>query len=118
MPEVELGENPDEDKFYGEDRAVSRQAIADKLGGEFYYEKVFDPFDPKDCEPVTISLAEDLADIYYDLREGLLRVPEHGPVPAKAIWQWVFGLKNHWGRHAVGAIAAMHSLLFGLHAVT
>jgi hypothetical protein len=118
LPEIEPDEDSDEDQFYGEDRAVSRQAIVDKLGSEFYYEKVFEPFDAEDCRPVTASLGDDLADMYGDLLKGLIQVPPHGAVPAHVIWQWKFDLQIHWGRHAVGAIAALHSLLFGSHAVS
>jgi len=41
-------------------------------------------------------------------QEGLL-LYEQGQT-AEAVWQWVFLHRVHWGRHAVGAIFALHCL--------
>jgi len=79
---------------------------------------MFDPFDQGECKPVTGSLSDGLADIYFDVKEGLMRIPADGEVPAHVIWAWAFGLEIHWGKHAVEAIAALHALLFRSHAVS
>src|SRR5437870_2087557 len=77
-----------------------------------FYQMMFEAFDADESKPVTAGLADDLADIFFDVKEGLMRVPADGPVPANVIWDWAFGLESHWGRHAVNAIGALHSLLF------
>jgi hypothetical protein len=71
-----------------------------------HYREVFDPWEPPGDPEVTGSLADDIADIYLDLRCGLLKWnrEETGP----ALWEWRFGLEHHWGEHATGAIRALH----------
>jgi hypothetical protein len=94
------------------------KTVAEKLNGDLYYQEMFEPLDLDVREPVTGSLSDDLTDIYFDVKEGLMRISDDGVVPAHVIWAWAFGLESHWGRHAVGAITALHSLLFGEHAVS
>jgi hypothetical protein len=68
---------------------------------------VFDPW--SNDEPVHSSLAECLAEIYKDLREGLAAF-EAGH-PHQAVWEWHEGWEIHWGparlggsgRHAVAS---------------
>jgi hypothetical protein len=59
--------------------------------------------------PVTPrSLADDLADIWRDLRGGLDAL-EGGATWQDVSWEWRFGLEKHWGKHAVEALRALHS---------
>ena len=58
---------------------------------------------------VTNSLADDLADIYRDLKAGLsLYEAEH---PIDAAWEWRFRFQIHWGQHLVGAMRPIHEYL-------
>ena len=71
-----------------------------------YYRSVSEPYD-LDCEDFEIGdLADDVADIYRDLSEGLslLAAGHH----AEAQWEFVFSFRSHWGRHAADAIQALH----------
>src|SRR5262245_3334354 len=34
---------------------------------------------------------------------------------AQALWEWGFGFEHHWGRHAAGAIRALHCWLVVRH---
>ena len=70
------------------------------------YWEVFDPFVFE--EPVCGDLRDDLQDIYADLRTGI-REYEAGR-ENNALWEWKFGVDNHWGQHAVDAIRALHSI--------
>ncbi len=53
------------------------------------------------------DLADDLADIWRDLKGGLLLF-QSGYVEA-ACWQWRTSFWSHWGKHASGAIFALHN---------
>src|SRR5689334_392569 len=44
--------------------------VSAKLGDFNFYSLIFDPFEPGE-KPVDTSLADDIADIYRDVREGL-----------------------------------------------
>jgi hypothetical protein len=71
------------------------------------YNCFFDPsFDRKPCVG---SLADDLADIYRDLKTELLAYKEGRQ--NDAIWGWCFGLQSHYGRHITSAMSAIHPLV-------
>ena len=57
--------------------------------------------------PVNLSLADALADIWRDLRAGLDALGSGAPAE-DALWEWRFGLRTHWGNHAVEALRALH----------
>ena len=69
------------------------------------YWKVFDALVME--QPVFNTLADDLSDIWRDLKQGLL-LYDSGNVE-EAIWQWRFNYEIHWGRHLLGAEYAIHS---------
>lgn len=64
------------------------------------YWEIYDPF--KDEEPVCGSLYDDLSDIITDLQSGCEEF-EAGRI-GNAVFEWRFGLDNHWGHHAVDLI--------------
>ena len=70
----------------------------------------YDVFDPLKAEsPVTNSLADDVADIYRDVKEGLL-LYKNGRI-VEAVWEWRFNFRSHWGAHLTSAQQAIHSYL-------
>jgi hypothetical protein len=71
------------------------------------YWDVFDPLEEK--EPLWNSLADDLADIYRDVKRDLLLF-DAGHVD-EAVWQWRFHFLIHWGQHLTGAQRAIHSYI-------
>ncbi|MGO9116265.1 MAG: DUF5063 domain-containing protein [Desulfomonilaceae bacterium] len=71
-----------------------------------YYFEVFHPVTKKPEEPVTGDIADDLMDIYIDLKEGMLLYEKDKPT--NAVWQWSFTFGVHWGRHATSVLRALH----------
>ncbi len=69
-----------------------------------HYREMYDPFTEDD--PVVGSLADDLADIYFDLQDGLEMYRAGHPIGAA--WQWRFLFWHHWGEHLTGAQRAIH----------
>ena len=79
--------------------------IGEKLGSYNRYLEVVQPYEL--AEPVSITLGEDLADIYCDLKNGLIFF--HGGQTAdvmQAAFHWEL-LFFHWGEHAVDALRAI-----------
>ena len=74
-----------------------------------HYAVVFDPLEQPEADPVTASLADDLADIYNDLLNGF-RYFDASRV-AEAVWYWRFEYYSHWGRHASHAQTALWQFL-------
>jgi hypothetical protein len=54
------------------------------------------------------SLADDLADIYFDLQYGLDLLDEAWPQRATQVWQSTY--RRHWGQHLVDAERHLYAL--------
>ena len=69
------------------------------------YWDVFNPME--EDNPVLNSLADDLSDIYRDLKQGLILFNQ-GKM-AEAAWEWRLHFDIHWGQHLTGAQRAIHA---------
>ena len=70
-----------------------------------YYHDYFQPTD-LDESPAMGDVADDLADIYRDVTDAL-SLYDAGHI-VEAMWEFRNSFRTHWGRHAVGAINAIH----------
>jgi hypothetical protein len=71
------------------------------------FDSYWDVFDPTQKEqPVNGSLANDIAEIYLDLKEALSLL-RNGSDLSDVHWQWRFDFHSHWGRHAGSALRAL-----------
>lgn len=71
-----------------------------------YYSQCFDPHEVPG-EPSVADLADDLSDIWRDLKKGLILF-QAGNMNA-ACWHWRTSFWSHWGQHATGALYALQS---------
>ena len=86
-------------------------SLIELLGETGSYAEVYDPIHPSESEPTQQHLADDLADIYRDLKEGIICWDSDSPERYElAVWQWKFNFEDHWGRHLTGALKAIHWL--------
>lgn len=77
---------------------------------------VFDPVEHQPAEPVPGHLPADLSEIYRDVRNSRAGWTNRDLSTRRdSLWQMHFDFTSHWGRHAVTAMAAMHSLLHDQH---
>lgn len=74
----------------------------------WYYRECFDPDPTLDAPPGMGDVGDDLLDIYKDLKAGLVVFDDADP--KGAVWHWSFLHRIHWGRHAVGAMFALHCM--------
>jgi Domain of unknown function (DUF5063) len=116
LPEVAMPEARSEkpDAFYDsvpiKHTAALSRALSDKMGAYDRYWQVPDPFEGE--EPVAALLGEDLADMYGDLKRGLIAFDKGlERDAAEAAWHWRFSFGNHWGRHLVSALRTLHYML-------
>lgn len=84
-------------------------SLKEKLGDWNLYLMVFDP--RTDNEAIHGSLADDIADIYRDLKDGIVLKEAKGVPASEIIFEWRFGFTSHWGQHAVNALRTIHFLL-------
>ena len=85
--------------------AASRAKANLSVFNGFYYREYFNPDPRLSDESCTGDVGDDLADVYRDVRGGLLFY-ERGQL-VEALWHWSFLHQGHWGRHAVGAMFAL-----------
>jgi hypothetical protein len=84
-----------------------------KFGSANDYLEVFDDR-MKDSEgPVVASLAENMADIYQDLKDFIL-LYQTGTVEVMndAIWECKQNFENYWGQKLVNALRAIHKFIY------
>jgi len=80
-----------------------------RLGERDRYGLEFDALGTGPCA-LTGSLADDLTDIYFELRRGL-DVLDHDPDrPERAVSVWRSGFLQHWGQHLVDAERHLYEL--------
>lgn len=72
-----------------------------------HYSQCFDPLQTPPEPPVTADIADDLSDVWRDLKRGII-LYKAGHVDA-AVWEWRFHFIMHWGHHATGALYALHA---------
>ena len=89
-------------------KGESTRAIYKRFGA-LPFQYYFDVFHPTHVPPEQADagdLADDLMDIYVDLKQGLAYASAGHVSHAVFHWQFMFGV--HWGRHAVCALRALH----------
>jgi hypothetical protein len=95
----------DEAPFQRDKWDALRRSLGEKIGPLDTYWTVFD-FTEKQ-EPVQGSLAGDISEIYFDLKQSL-RLEETGIPKSDLLFDWRLDFRSHWGRHLLGALTAIH----------
>lgn len=72
-----------------------------------HYSTCADPHESAGACIETGDLADDLADVWRDLKSGLAQYLNGSP--AAAAWTWRSDYSAHWGRHATGALHALQN---------
>lgn len=86
-------------------------SLKEQLGDWGLCWQVFDP--RKDNEAIRGSLADDIADIYRELEDGIVLKEAIEVPPHEIIFEWRLGFFTHWAKHAIDALRTMHFLLEG-----
>jgi hypothetical protein len=114
LPDVELSDEEDPNRV--DSRGFHEQwkelfdLLQEKLGDADLYWQLLDP--TMDSKTGAGLLADDLADIYGNLKEGLVLLEGPEGSPREAIWHWRLLFYSHWGQHAIDALRIIH---FHLH---
>jgi hypothetical protein len=120
LPDVSIEDDtrdvPDEMRMNHAEWSALFQRIHGILGEQDFYWAYFDPTEPKHTkdEATCGSLADDLADIYRDVKPGLLAwETENDEYLASLVFDWKqSNFESHWGVHAVSAMRALHPLVY------
>ncbi len=108
LPAVEPEtETVDELPFKTPQWAELLKAVNAKIGLLDTYWSVFDSTEKE--SPAQGSLAGDISEIYYDLRHDF-HLGETEIAQADLMWELRESFRQHWGRHAIEAMKAIHDL--------
>jgi hypothetical protein len=97
----------DETPFRREEWSQLFQSLKEKIGPLDNYWEIFDSTEKS--EPVQGSLAGDISEVYYDLKNDL-RLEQRAIDRADLLWQIRESFTGHWGRHALEALKAIRDL--------
>jgi len=64
----------------------------------------------QDGQTMSGSLADDLTDIYFDLRDGLHTLERDPRDSQRAVTDWQTGYEVHWGQHLLDAERHLYAL--------
>jgi hypothetical protein len=101
------------EKFVTEsDWSVVHDSFRKKFGSANDYLEVFDERMKESEGPVVGSLAENMADIYQDLKDFIL-LYQTGTMEVMndAIWESKQNFENYWGQKLVNALRAIHKFI-------
>lgn len=101
------------EKFVTEsDWSVVHDSFRKKFGSANDYLEVFDERLKESEGPVVASLAENMADIYQDLKDFIL-LYQTGTVEVMndAIWECKQNFETYWGQKLVNALRAIHKFV-------
>ncbi len=84
------------------------------LGEDDLFLEVFHPDMPYSDTPIAVTISENLADIYQELKEMVAsyRIGEE-QVMEMALYECVEAFSEHWGRKLLNALRAIHNIQFG-----
>jgi hypothetical protein len=86
---------------------AKQRCIGQILGESNLYWEVFNPYHLE--EPVSQTLGDDIADLYLDVKAGLLLMERGSSTDVhEAVRQWKEGFVYHWGDHLVDALRVLH----------
>lgn len=102
------------EKFVTEsDWFLVHDQLKKKFGSANDYPEVFDERFNDSDGPVTSSLAENMADIYQDLKDFLLLYQTGtNEVMNDAIWECRNNFENIWGQKLVNSLRAIHRFIY------
>ena len=87
--------------------------IVTRLGQYDSYEEVFDPLHEETGTPVGASIAENLADMYQDLKDFILLYQiGSNEVMYEAVWECQQSFRHYWGQRLTNALRALHFLRY------
>ena len=109
LPEVETTDEEIDREISHEEWSRMFGSLLHKLGSNDFYWKIYDPLKMEHGEAVAASLSDDLADIWRDLKHGILRWPTTDTTTRQEIvWDWRFSFHHHWSNHIVDALRAIN----------
>jgi len=114
LPKLESIFDDENEKFVSEeDWNFIHDAVKSKLGYHDEYPDVFDPLTHEQLEQSTASVADNIADIYQDLKNfiSLYNIGTE-EIMNDALWECQMNFEEFWGQRLLSALKAIHMVYF------
>jgi hypothetical protein len=114
LPELEPYFEDGNEKFVTEEGWFRiHDILLEKFGTANDYLEVFDEKINETDGPVVASLAENMADIYQDLKDFLLLYQTGTQeVMNDAVWECRMSFENYWGQKLTNSLRAIHRFIY------
>jgi hypothetical protein len=114
LPQLEPFFEDGNEKFTTEaDWSMIRESFMQLLGTADDYLEIFDEKFEVSEAPVPVSISENMADIYQDLKDFLL-LYQTGTreVMNDAVWECRMNFENYWGQKLLNSMRAIHKFIY------
>jgi hypothetical protein len=114
IPEFEFDAEDDLEKYVTEvDYNIIQQKIAGHTGAGDDYQEVFVPGMQFSETALTASIAENVADIYQDIKDLVMSFRTlNDEVMEQALWECQQNFAQIWGQKLVNCLRALHNLIY------
>jgi hypothetical protein len=114
LPKFEAIFDDENEKFVTEENwDFIHESVKKKLGYHDEYREVFDPLTHEQVEQSTASIADNLADLYQDLKNfvSLYNIGTE-EIMNDALWECQLNFEEFWGQKLLNALKAIHNVLY------
>ncbi len=114
LPDIEEAYEEFNEKYVTEeDYNYIKNIFIDKFGKHNFYEEIFDPLRQENDEPAQLSIAENFADIYQDIKDFLMQYRVGtDEVMYNAIWECRQAFEQYWGQRLTNVLRVLHHLKY------
>lgn len=114
LPNIEEAYDEFNEKYVTEeDYNYIQGVLTDKFGEHNLYEEIYDPLRQENDEPAQLSLAENFADIYQDIKDFLMQYRVGtDEIMMNAIWECRQAFEQYWGQRLVNILRVLHHLKY------
>ncbi len=115
LPPVENATDSTNEKFVTDEAWHSiYHKVSKKLGYHNDYVDIFDPVSKEEEDVSVVSLGDNLADIYQDIKDFVtLYSMGNDEVMIDALWECQMNFEEYWGHKALNALRVLHRIYFG-----
>lgn len=113
LPAVESVLDDVNEKFVTEnDWEFINDTLRKKIGSFNEFLEVFDPRMAESVEPIVVSISENLADIYQDIKNFIMLYQVGtNEIMNDALWECNNSFKEYWGQKTLNTLRAIHNLI-------
>jgi hypothetical protein len=114
LPKFQSVFDDENEKFVSEEEwDFIHDSVKNKLGYHDEYREVFDPLTHEQVEQSSASIADNLADIYQDIKNfiSLYHIGSE-EMMNDALWECQINFEEFWGQKLVNALKAIHTVFY------